>query len=283
MGYLSPNVIIEYVAKAAPGYIFIAYDDQGNAVNLSGATLSAYMLSIDDGKTIAKMHGAFMLADQAAKPGQCTYQWNLIDVNTPGGWRIYFSAKLPSETYTREFSPATLAVLPTPEYYGGLYVQEVDLNVNGAPNTALNPTFADIVDRAARALGHVIVDSLPAVSGNFTPQIGGTNVTTSNPIPVTSGQVGLIAPLNSDAANTTGGTEYQYKWNGNVTVQRVILSNETGADVRYELDATASANSLRLKDGNVLFVQQPCTVLHLFTASNQNINQAGGIMVRGYN
>lgn len=278
-GSVTPNFVQEYIAKASPSFPFTLKDDAGNPVNLTGATLSAYMLAADN--TPTKMVGAFIFPNAAL--GQCAYQWTLIDVNAVGIWRIYFSAKLPSELYQREFDPVLFVVLPTPEFYGGFVMQEVDLNVGGAPNTATNPIYADVIDRIARVLGHVIVDSLPAITGAVAPQVGGTNVSTSNPLPVTSGQAGLIAPLGTNGANTVGGAEYQFKWAGNVTVQRVVISNETGADVRYELDNTASANSLRLKDGNVLFIQQPCTVLHLFTAANQNVNQAGGIMVRGYN
>jgi hypothetical protein len=191
--------------------------------------------------------------------------------------------KLPSEPFQREFSPVLLAILPTPEYIGGLYVQEVDINLNGQPISTSNPVAADVTDRSARQLGHVTVDTIPGIVGVLSLQLGGTNVSTTNPLPTTSGQVGLIVPLSSNPTTTGAGADTQFKWTGNATVQRVIISNETGADVRYELDSTASANSLRLKDGNVLFIQQPCTVLHLYTVSAQNINQAGGVMIRGYN
>lgn len=101
----------------------------------------------------------------------------------------------------------------------------------------------------------------------------------------TMGQVGIIAVYTSNATTTGVNTDTPFKWGttGTTIVQRIILSNETGADVRYELDAAATANSLRLKDGVVLFLAQPTAVVHFFTAASQTINQAGGIMIRGYN
>lgn len=300
-GNVTPSSVAYYVAKAAPVFVFTLTDDAGRAVNLSGATLSAYRLSLVNG-AISRMYGTFTVTSASA--GQATYQCTFLDLEYPGGWLIYISARLGAETYTREFNPVSLVVLPTPEYLAGLLMQEVDLNVNGAPNTTNNPIYADIVDRIARVLGHVIIDSMPNIAGTVTPQVGGVNVSgnnpmpisgpvtpqvasaavsTSNPLPTTSGQVGLITPKNTNGATTGNGADYQFKWTNDATVQRVIISNETGADVRYEFDATASANSLRLKDGNVVFVQQPCTVLHLYTASSMNVNQASGVMVRGYN
>jgi hypothetical protein len=275
-GSVTPNSVQEYVAKGSPVFPFTLKDDSGAPVNLTGATLSAYMYALSNG-AVAKMFGTFTLANQTTNPGQANYQWTLIDLNVPGGFYVYISAKLPAEPYQREFQPVTLIVLPTPEYLGGLYVQEVDLNVNGQPASNTNPVPVDVIDRIARVLGTVIISSMPGISD------AAGAISTSNPLPTTSGQVGLIAPLGTNPAATGIGADTQFKWTGNATVQRVIISNETGADVRYELDATATANSLRLKDGNVLFIQQPCTVLHLFTAAAQTINQAGGVMVRGYN
>lgn len=107
----------------------------------------------------------------------------------------------------------------------------------------------------------------------------------SSPTPTTSGQVGLIAAYSKNATTTGSATDTSFTWgpSGTQVVQRVIISNETGADVRYEFDAAATANSLRLKDGNVIFVAQPTVAVHFYTAASQNINQAGGVMIRGYN
>lgn len=123
------------------------------------------------------------------------------------------------------------------------------------------------------------------ISGAVAPQVASANVSTANPLPTTSGQVGTATPYGSNPATTNAGAETLFKWGagGTTTVQRIAISNETGSDVRYELDQTATANSLRLKDGNVLFIAQPCATLHLFTVGVQNINQASGVMVRGWN
>lgn len=282
-GTTTPQSVTEYVAKASPVLPFTLFDDAGKTIDLTGATLSGYILN-PNAQTEWRMYGAFTVLDQTLYRGQGTYQWSLIDVNAPGTFQIFISAKLPDEPYERGFAPLIFVVLPTPEYIGGLYVQEVDININGAPPTDSNSIPVDVTDRSGRVLGTVVITSLPAITGAVAPQVNSANVSVSNPLPVTSGQVGLVAPYASNPAATTAATDYQFRWGtGNTTVQRVIISNETGADVRYELDATASANSLRLKDGNTLFLQQPCTTLHLFSASDQNINQAGGIMVRGYN
>jgi len=117
------------------------------------------------------------------------------------------------------------------------------------------------------------------------PQVGGSDVSTANPIPTTSGQVGPVAQWGSNPSTTNAGSETQIKFGsgGTSTVQRLIIDNESGADVRYKFDGTATANSLRLKDGIVLLIQQPCTVLHLYTAGVVNINLAGGVIIEAYN
>lgn len=288
-GSALPNSISEYTSKASPVLAMTLTDDAGKPVNLAGATLSAYMMSLgttlaslSSANQVTKMYGAFTITNASA--GQFTYQWELLDLSAPGTFAVYFSAQISGEPYVRGFAPVTLVILPTAEYIGGFSVTEVDIaGINGQPPSSTNPLFVDVTDRSGRVLGSVVITTLPPVTGAVSPQVGGSNVSTSNPLPTTSGQVGLIAPNSGNTGTTGNGADYQFKWTGNATVQRVIISNESGADVRYELDATASANSLRLKDGNVLFIAQPCTVLHLYTASSINVNQASGVMVRGYN
>lgn len=287
-GYVTPNMAIEYVAKADPAFGFVLTSDGTTPVNLTGATLTAYLLNLESGSspTPVTMHGAFTVTNAGA--GQASYQWTLIDVNVPGGFRMYINAKLPGEPYPREFGPVQVLVLPTPEYWGGTYVQEVDLNVGGAPNTAANPTYTDVIDRAARALGHVIIDSLPAITGHVTPQIGGNDASLANPVPVEWSQLGEVAPWNGNPGGTTANTSTAYKWgSGGTTVVRAFaIGNETGEDVYYRThntdNAVTTGTGFKIKDGTAVFIAQKTDVLYFIEANAHSFNVAGGIKVWGF-
>jgi len=288
-GSVTPNYIEEYTAKASPAKAWTALDEQGAAIDLTSAVITGWLLSLVD-NSVTRLQGAFTLANQSASRGQFSYQWTLIDVSGPGIWSMYFSAKLPGDSYARELGTVHFVVLPTPEWINNMTIQEVDLNVGGAPNMSGNPAFVQLV---ASIVTHVIVDQLPALVlaassaniGKVTPQVASADVATSNPLPTTSGQVGEVVPWGTNPSTTGIATDAAFKFgaSGNTTVQRFCISNETGSDVRYELDASATANSLRLKDGNIIFIQQPTAAIHLFTAASQSINAAGGVMIRGWN
>lgn len=296
-GSISPSYIEEYTGKGSPAIPFSVTDENG-PVDLTGAVIKGYVLNLTNGSVI-QIHGAFTIPDQATNngqyKGQFTYQMTLIDVSEPGTWQLYISAKLPSESYTREFNPALFIVLPTPEWIANMVPTEMDLNVNGQPNSSTNPVFVQLV---AAIVAHVIVDQLPALVlaassaniGRVTPQVAGSDVAGSNPFPVVpSGVVGTVMPFVSSTppTNTNAGAETIIQWGPDAshlqTINYILFDNESGGDVRFDFDTTATANSPKLKDGLNLLIARNCQKMHIYTASAVPWNTAGGVIARGYN
>ncbi len=93
-------------------------------------------------------------------------------------------------------------------------------------------------------------------------------------------QAGYIAAT-SPPATTNAGSDTPYTFSAQVN--RIILMNNTSANVNYAFDAVASAGSLVLTPGSMLVYPKKCTALHLYTAAAQNINgtAAANIVVLG--
>ena len=109
-----------------------------------------------------------------------------------------------------------------------------------------------------------------------------------NPIAGT-GYVGLVEDIeqanyiaaSSPPSATNAGSDTPYTFSSQVN--RVILQNNTSANVNYAFDTAATAGSLVLVPSALLVYPKKCTVLHLYTAAAQNINgsTAGNIVVLG--
>ncbi len=93
-------------------------------------------------------------------------------------------------------------------------------------------------------------------------------------------QSGYIA-LSSPPSTTNAGSDTPLTFSSQVN--RVIIQNNTSANVNYAFDTSASAGSMLLVPGATLIYPKKCTVLHLFTAAAQNINgsTAGNIVALG--
>lgn len=93
-------------------------------------------------------------------------------------------------------------------------------------------------------------------------------------------QANYIAATTPPSA-TNAGSDTAYTFSSQVN--RVIIQNNTSANVSYAFDVAASAGALVLSPGSTLVYPKKCTVLHLFTAAAQNINgtTAGNIVVLG--
>ncbi|SRR6266704_651851 len=91
---------------------------------------------------------------------------------------------------------------------------------------------------------------------------------------------GYIAATSPPSA-TNAGSDTPYTFSSQV--QRIIIQNNTSANVNFAFDVAASLGSLLLVPGAMLVYPKKCTVLHIFTAAAQNINgtTVGNIVVLG--
>lgn len=202
------NLIEAWTGKDSPGYIHTFVDSNTNApLNLTGATFTLYAQNASNG-TITQLSGTWTIL--SATGGIAQYAWQTTDLQAPGSFYLYASVLLSNETSQRESPPDILVIYPTPEYILSLAGGTLGTDVNIASVGNSNVTYsggvpADVVDRIARILGHVIVDTLPAISGTVTANAG-TNLNTSL-LALESG--GNLAGIKTDAdaiSTNTGNT-----------------------------------------------------------------------------
>jgi hypothetical protein len=299
-----------YTGKAAPAWPFTLLQDSGTPLNITDATLEAYMLNALT-LEVVKLQGALTILN--ASTGRASYQWTLDDLSLPGRRLFYLDVTLPAEApRKREFNPVVLGIFPTPEFIGGLIMQEVDLAaVNGAPNSVGNPVFVQLV---AAIVSHVIVDSLPALAANAGVNIGsvelldgaGSNKLTIDgsgnaAVKLTSSSIatgsaalavlsstapGYVAAYGSNPTALTSNTDAAFKWGGagNTQVNHVMIQNNTAASLNWDLDVATSAGSPTLAAGQTLFLDVQTSAVHLQQTGTPNINgsSSANIVVRGW-
>lgn len=92
-----------------------------------------------------------------------------------------------------------------------------------------------------------------------------------------AGYIDLVDPQ----ASTNAGSETIYTFAQEINA--VNLQNNTGADVAYAFNRTATAGSLILADGQTLIYSKKIITVHLFTAGAQTVNAttSGGIVLLG--
>lgn len=95
---------------------------------------------------------------------------------------------------------------------------------------------------------------------------------------------GYITPASSNAASTTGGSDYSFTWTQPVFY--ISICNKCGANVYYEHDAPANLGSPVVPStyGQTVFLNVQTTTLHIYTAANQNINGTAdnNVSIRGW-
>jgi len=107
-----------------------------------------------------------------------------------------------------------------------------------------------------------------------------------NYVPITpeaaAGYVKAASGVFAPGATTTATTDYAYTWANQIN--HLMLQNNTGANIQWELDSAATAGSPVLATGQTLFLDVQCTAIHLYTAAQQNVNgsTAGNIVIRGW-
>jgi hypothetical protein len=122
-------------------------------------------------------------------------------------------------------------------------------------------------------------------------QVGGNAVAVgSNAVPVLStAATGYVAAYGSNPANTgTANTDATFKWGagGNTQVNHIMVQNNSGANLLYDLDTASTSASLILSStagANTIFIDVQTTVFHMQSANaNVPINAASGILIRGW-
>jgi hypothetical protein len=101
------------------------------------------------------------------------------------------------------------------------------------------------------------------------------------------GSYTAVAANVSNGAALVSSTDYSFKWGTDATpaaIAFLLLQNNTGSDLQWELDAAATAGSAILPTGQTLLLPAAILVLHLFQAGTPNVNgaTAGNIVVRGW-
>lgn len=91
---------------------------------------------------------------------------------------------------------------------------------------------------------------------------------------------GYIAAANGAPTQTTAGTDTVYTLSSQAS--RFLIQNNTSATLYVDLDATASTASIQIPAGQSWRDDIQVTSFHLYTAAQQPINQASGILIRGW-
>lgn len=117
--------------------------------------------------------------------------------------------------------------------------------------------------------------------GSIGVGLGTSSISNSNPLPTQDIEQSGYISASSPPATTNAGSDTAYTFSAQVS--RVIIQNNTSVNINYAFDATANAGSLLLVPGAMLVYPKKCTVLHLYTASAQNINgsSSNNIVVLG--
>lgn len=103
-----------------------------------------------------------------------------------------------------------------------------------------------------------------------------------NVLTAPAAQQGYVAASSANAAALTGSTDYSFAWTS--AVNHVMLQNNTGSNLNWDLDVAATAGSPLLATGQTVFLDVRTTILHLFAAGTPNVNgsAASNIVVRGW-
>jgi hypothetical protein len=123
------------------------------------------------------------------------------------------------------------------------------------------------------------------MSGN----LAGFNVVRDNSgaAMITVATQGYVSANPNNAAALTSNTDYSFKWGTDtapITVNRVMIQNNTAASLNWDLDVAATAGSPVLASGQTLFLDVQTTVWHLLQTGTPNVNgtTSANIVIRGW-
>ena len=95
-----------------------------------------------------------------------------------------------------------------------------------------------------------------------------------------------VSAFSGNAAALTSATDYPFKWgpSGTTQVNHLMIQNNSGATLNWELDATATAGSPTLANGSTVFLDVQTSTLHLLQTGTPAVNgtSSGNIVVRGW-
>src|SRR5579875_1245635 len=119
-------------------------------------------------------------------------------------------------------------------------------------------------------------------------KLGGSDISTSNPMPVnTVAQAGEVALYGSNASALTANTDAAIKWgaSGTTAVNHILIQNNDTNNLHFHLDATATAGSPILAPGQTILLDIAGTLaVHLYSAGTPNVNgsSANNVVVTGW-
>lgn len=277
------SVSPRYTNAISPPYP-VTLNDENGPINLTGVQPTNFTLTlwdINNPSVVIIGTGTWTIID--ALNGKASYQWSSADLSTPSVYHAYTTVKLPGEPGIRAFDPDLIVVSTLPGVLLTMATQDVNLlQVAGVAISPTNP-----VPTSSATIGAATDAGYSAPPGSVTA----TSViallrTLADKFSQNAPVAGYVAPFATNAAATVGNTDYAFKWgaSGNTTVNHIMLQNNTAANVQYELDTAATVASPVLAAGATIFIDVPCSTLHLFTATAQNVNgtTAGNIVVRAW-
>lgn len=132
-----------------------------------------------------------------------------------------------------------------------------------------------------------LVAQLAANLGMNITQIGGSAPSASNPLYTLQTAVsGYVAAYGSNPSALTSSTDAAFKWGagGTTVVNHVMISNNSSANVNWDLDVATTAGSPVLAPGQSVFLDVQTTAVHLQSSGTPNINGSSGsnVIVRGW-
>jgi hypothetical protein len=182
---------------------------------------------------------------------------------------------------------------------GGGGEQNVNINqINGNPVSSTNPMPVEVENFPSNQTvsGTVNIGNLPstqAVSGtvgisNFPADqvVSGTvNIGNYPSVQDTNmyAAAGAIGTNQANGATISANTAFQITFNQQV--HHIMIENNTGAPIQFELDATTFAGSMHLSNsspGNQIMLDIACTNLYILSTANTVYNGTNGVNVRGW-
>lgn len=106
----APGISPLYVNDTLPNLQITVLDDNGNALNLTGASITMKMQSSTNSSTVKVCTGSWSIDNALA--GKMHYLWQQADTNQAGEWLLWITLTFPAGV--QHLDPLTLEILPTP-------------------------------------------------------------------------------------------------------------------------------------------------------------------------
>ena len=176
-----------------------------------------------------------------------------------------------SGTFWQTTQPVSASALPLP---------------TGASTAAKQPALGTAGSASGDVLSVQGIASMTPLAANVS-QVNGTALSNANPVPtLVTAQTGYVSAYGSNPATTGTNTDVAFKWGagGTTLVNHIMINNNSGANINYDLDVATSAGSPVLATGQTVFFDVQTTAVHIQAASSYNLNgtSSGNIVIRGW-